>query len=149
MFAMFHRGRLQARSDAGDRRERQLVTETEDFLAGRLLELRYAAGQSIPDWAWINRLAHGTIDDLTEVAGEWRHGGLYHSWRRARAYLAGELLDAAPTQASLIELQRELLVPLELQLMHGCAMPLRPRHLVARVLTALNSRTPTPPRRCF
>src|SRR5579875_3380858 len=105
----------------GRRRQRQtqaVVADAVAFLRGDLAErwedeLGYA-----PAWVWTNKLAHGTEAELraepegTRPAG----GGSGDRWRRARAFLAREVLESAARYGSLAALQRDVLVPLELEL---------------------------------
>jgi hypothetical protein len=89
--------------------EVRLVEEAEAFLGGRLIEETADWWQPLPGWVLLNVLAHarrGDIGRLTDGRRGW-----------ALAYLAEEVLEAAPTRARLAELQRGALVPLELALM--------------------------------
>ena len=96
-----------------------LVEGSEAFLAGSYVELCESRGKAVPVWAWMNLLAHGTEDQLRAVTVQ-HHGGL---WHRARRLVAIELVDLiAAGRVSLSEFQREVLVPLELDVM-SC-----PRH---------------------
>ena len=95
-----------------------VVADAAAFLRGGLAErwedeLGYA-----PAWVWTNRLAHGTEAELrTESEGTRPPGGASgERWRRARAFLAGEVLESAARYGSLAALQRDVLVPLELEL---------------------------------
>ena len=94
-----------------------LAAESEAFLAGGLAEHLLSVSCRVPVWAWTNLLAHGTDDDLRhppQAAGSFSYWGL-PTWRHARSYLAAEVLEAAGP-GGLSELQRTVLVPLELQL---------------------------------
>lgn len=91
-----------------------LINECEAFLTGRLAELWEQVGPSVPQWAWINLLAHGSADDLRSEMFEVPSGAT--CWSKARAFLAGEVLDAAAACGGLEDLQRSLLVPMELSL---------------------------------
>lgn len=95
-----------------------MVSECEALLAGTYVELLESVGTAVPNWAWTNLLAHGTeeqLRDLSELRASSRSWSS-NSWSRARAYLAGEVLDAAARCGSLRTLQRRALVPLELRL---------------------------------
>lgn len=106
-------GRHQQRSAA------ELVADAEAFLNGRLVERGDFLGRFIPAWEWTNLLAHGSNGDLeTESRGAWSRwdGTVAVRWRRARSLLAREVLEYAPAYGSLAEVQRSVLVPLELEL---------------------------------
>ncbi len=87
------------------REARQLSEECEAFLSGELAESG-PRRQRRPVWVWTNLLAHGSMAQLVR-AGEWR---------RARAYLAAEVLMFAERCGSLESVQQGALVPLELEL---------------------------------
>ena len=122
----------------------ELVGECEAFLAGYLAE-RKEAEASVPVWAWTNLLAHGAEQDLRSdrEASRGRRASSWSSWDEwhdARSYLAAELLDLAEAYGPLDEIQRGVLVPLELELASSAETAgWGPRQLVARVLTALGT----------
>ncbi|MDA8301258.1 MAG: hypothetical protein M0005_06865 [Actinomycetota bacterium] len=95
----------------------ELSADCEAFLSGRLAE-RFGSGvTSVPAWTWTNLLAHGSEEDLQAELRRSAAPGLgERRWRRARTYLAGEVLREARSSGSLARLQREVLVPLELDL---------------------------------
>lgn len=74
----------------------------------------------VPDWAWLNVLAHGSQDDIRALAnGEppWRISSDTSVWHEALSFLAEELISQATRQGrALAVLQRSTLVPLELEL---------------------------------
>ena len=95
----------------------ELVADGEAFLRGRLVERIESRGERVPAWTWTNLLAHGTMDDLrAEVLPRRRSATAEGQWRQARSFLAGEVLVCAGAYTSLSELQRVVLVPLELSL---------------------------------
>lgn len=98
--------------------ERALVAETEAFLEGDLAERLEASAGYVPAWAWTNRLAHASEGQLAAEQGAvlQTEAASRGKWRQARAYLAGEVLRAAALYGSLAELQRDVLVPLEIEL---------------------------------
>ena len=116
----------------GSRTERKqaigLVEECEKFLTGGLAEHSFRTTGFVPDWTWINLLAHGTYPELVRARdkptralhGEFSESGQWFNrverWRRARSYLAAEVLDVAGSQGQLVELQRRTLLPLEQEL---------------------------------
>ncbi|HEY7626980.1 MAG TPA: hypothetical protein VH761_07925 [Ilumatobacteraceae bacterium] len=119
---------------------RELVRDCEAFLAGRYVEYVLNRGDHVPTWAWTNLLAHGTVEQLrspaTTFSVNWIE--LLQPWLQARAYLAGEILDAAYRDGPLCRVQRKLLVPLELRLASDPATKLlAPSEWVGKVLKSL------------
>ncbi len=92
----------------------ELVGECEAFLAGRLAERIEQRAESVPVWAWTNLLAHGSRQDLCSERRRFRVIG--GQWREGRSFLVAELLDLADEFGPLTEIQRTVLVPLELEL---------------------------------
>lgn len=118
----------------------ELAAACEAVLRGRYVEHLEERHCRVPAWAWVNLLAHGSAEDLenaTSLAGD----GQPQRWRAARAYLAGEILGVADRGGtSLRDLQRDVLVPLELHL--ASSEPTRgsrPGDLVTGVLAALEA----------
>ena len=98
-----------------------LVRECEAFLAGNYLDRAEPTLDPPPPWAWLNLLAHGSCDELVDARR--RLGAVDEAdwwvrrWRGAQRYLAGEILDACHGDpGALRDLQRRILVPLELEL---------------------------------
>ena len=100
--------------------ERALVGECEAFLSGHYAQYLDGENLGVPDWAWLNVLAHGTPDDIRALAsGEpaWAISSDTSVWHDALSFLAQELTDQATRQGrALAGLQRSTLVPLELEL---------------------------------
>lgn len=115
--------------------------ECEEFLAGHLTEYLTVVGRPIPGWAWLNRVAHVRRDELILLAS----GGFPTdppAWRRALACLARAVLDQGEVDGGLDEIQRRLLIPLELQLIgEPGGNTLSPSQLIDRVLTELKGTT--------
>jgi hypothetical protein len=126
--------------------EGQLVAECEAFLAGALADTLAQVDGRVPVWTWMNLLAHGSAADLRAACVPPPSpvlAGLPGDWRSARTFLAGEVLDLVDTgQTTLAALQREILVPLELDLgSRQAAARWRPGDLVTAVLAALPERS--------
>ena len=108
--------------------------ECQLFLSGSYLEHLRECGRPIPAWVRMNILAHGTIDDLATVSASEPAGTWEEAWAAAAAYLAGEILMAVEGDADRLEvLQREVLVPLELQLAAEWRRAFRTGEFVQRV----------------
>jgi hypothetical protein len=113
--------------------EYDLGEECEAFLRGTYLHWLREEGLPIPAWAHLNRAAHAELaevrehilaEDTTELAGDFP----------AAALLVEAILVAAATPEELPAVQRDVLVPLELDLMQHRVSP---RGAVERVTSAL------------
>lgn len=128
------------------REERLLAGDCEAYMAGRLAERAARRGEPLVPALWLNLLAHGSEDDLTTCASllrPLRGWGIGRddqaTWCAARAYLAGVVLESARRCCSLVELQGEVLVPLEADLAGNRATRTwLPRQLADAVETALD-----------
>jgi hypothetical protein len=96
-------------------------SEAEAFLRGTYAEHLESHGCRVPSWARLNRVAHGTEADLSAlVEGEhawdgWTIGNT--GWSRIVSFLAADLLALArATDQTVSALQRDVLIPLELDL---------------------------------
>lgn len=138
------------RPKAPSRRERRilaaaLVEECQAFLAGSYADHLDEKGLPIPTWAWTNLLAHGSELDLHRQEGPPNSQGspACFQWRAARSYLAREILDhTKECTVDLTELQRKVLIPLELELARSSETSARsdPHAWVVAVRTALTLR---------
>ncbi|MDY7106265.1 MAG: hypothetical protein S0880_34210 [Actinomycetota bacterium] len=94
-----------------------LLEDCDALLDGRLAERLLTTERPVPSWAWVDLLAHGSERALRRppmVAATIED----RRWCRARSYLAGEVMMVVDTgEATLAELQRDVLVPLELELL--------------------------------
>lgn len=113
-----------------------LTAELEATLDGRLIERRRGVGD-VPEWEWVNVLAHSGWDRLLTLAA----GGGSSSrsvWDGAIMFLAGEMLTTAGSRAGLLRLQRARLIPLELEMLSGLHPSPTPVALVGLVCRELN-----------
>jgi hypothetical protein len=113
------RSRTERASDSCD-----AWSEAEAFLHGTYAEHLISHDRRVPSWAWLNRVAHGTEADLAAlVGGEDPWDGSTNGntgWYRMVSFLAADLLAlACATDQTVSALQREVLVPLELELAKG------------------------------
>ena len=115
--------------------------DTEAFLSGRLLERAHQLGEpwEIPGWYWLNAVAHGTPERLAQLAtedGGDERPGVRLSYPAARRMLARDvLLAGGGSVAHLEQIQRQLLVPLELDIAGEGRVT--PRSLLSRGRAAL------------
>jgi hypothetical protein len=119
-------------------RTSSIVSECESFLAGSYAQHLQSVGRTVPAWAWLNRLSHGSLAELRSLASG--HGGRQGDPASAAIrFLAGELLARADDDAaSVAALQRDVLVPEELALASRWKEPLTAGQLVSCVLAGLN-----------
>lgn len=122
-----------------------LVDECEAFLLGRYAELLEERSEPVPVWAWTNVLAHGRRDDILRAAAGPKGGwSASRRWRIARAFVAREVMEALARGASLIDVQREVLAPLELELSGGRGVwAWTPQRWLETVRAALHSYRPS------
>jgi hypothetical protein len=104
----------------------QLIADTEAFLAGNYAGRLLRNGEKVPGWAQLNQFAHGDIEILCRARrppSSRRQGTLAdpleEAWRTAHELLSREITRFVRCDPWLLShLQRSVLVPLELQLMH-------------------------------
>ncbi len=116
----------------------ELVKECEAFLSGHLPERWTRAHRPVPDWAWLSIIAHGSEAQLAFLEEDEVDGlvSMEQAWRYALKLVAGAVLAAAEMSGRTLEdIQREVLVPLELQLSTRSFVP---DELVSFVVGALN-----------
>lgn len=120
---------------------KRLVADSEAFLCGEYADSLEHSAVTVPPWAWTNLLAHGSEDEVRDAA----HGAGFGSpasqrWRAARAYLASEIIHVATDGVTLADVQRQVLVPLELELAaRPGRRPWTPARWVVTVLAALSN----------
>ncbi len=143
----WHRG-LQAwwRGRRADHQAHDLAAECGDYLQGRLADRQARRGESVSPWAWTNLLAHGTSADLARERDARRYAlGGDAGFVRARAVLAGRVLEMVAAGDRLDQLQRELLQPLESELARRSDVELwGPEQWLASVLRVLDEHSRRP-----
>ena len=99
-----------------------LADEVEAFLGGRFVDHLAKHGQPVPVWAVINRLAHADHAELVHLVDgdllDARYGAPKpHAWAVHERFIAANVLvTRGTTPEGLREIQRGVLVPLELRL---------------------------------
>ena len=113
--------------------------ECEAFLAGRLAAYLRDTGRPIPPAGWLNQVAHATTGELVDLASGDAYGARPATWHRAVGYLSRSLLERArETGRPIAQLQRDLLVPLELELIGDTdAVHLDPSDIIRLALARL------------
>jgi hypothetical protein len=118
-------------------------SECDLFLAGRYGEHLRCAGRPVPSWAWVNRLAHVSMSELRAIADGSSDGSAPPAWARTARFLAAEILQRVDNDDELKALQRDVLVPLELDLAEQWFAAVAPGEVAQRVTIELvRSRKP-------
>ncbi len=114
----------------------EIVAEAQATVTGRVRE-RSPGQAAVPGWVVVNALAHGDWDGLQAVADGARPGSDPVGDAVVR-FLAAETLSVGGSAAGLRRVQREYLVPLELDLLaEAVSHPRPPNEAVATVRAQL------------
>jgi hypothetical protein len=116
------------------------LREAQAILSGRAVEWFEERNTRIPAWAWVNVLAHATPVRLRQLVaiGHYAHPS---SWDCTLGASAAELVTAGCTPVGILRLQREALVPLELDLLAGrTASPSKPSQLTVLIRKVMQQR---------
>jgi hypothetical protein len=113
--------------------------EAQRFLSGRYLELAYLNARDVPPWVWISAIAHGD-EEVLELASTWmqHHGGRpeFDEWGRLLEHVARRIVSTSrDIDRPLCDLQRDLLIPLELAVF---MTPVGPATLYRLITTMLD-----------
>lgn len=122
-----------------------LVEASEAFLSGSYGTMLDRGGHARPAWTWLNTLAHAEAERLGHLAGlageDAGLSGGHTPWDQATSLLAFEIMQAVGEDpVALVQVQHDVLMPLEAAWMAGDSPPDSPRQLVRRVIAALTSR---------
>ena len=91
------------------------AARAEDWLRGRADLLIAGMGGQVPLVVQLGVLAHAELGRLADLGRNSRRGSIRRAWGTEMARLAGDLAGLAASPERLAALQRDLLVPLELQ----------------------------------
>jgi hypothetical protein len=106
--------------------------ECDAFLRGAYLDTLHRGGHRAPVWTWLNEAAHGEAEQLRTTASfASLDDGDVELRTRITVAIA---VTCAMHDRTLVDLQRELLVPLELALAGTDLTPRRLIELVGRAL---------------
>lgn len=100
----------------------EVVREAERVLEGRTIEAFIARRERVPAWSLISLLGHADRLELRKLASPAARPDPA-GWSGTMARLARDLLELTWDDESLLRLQRQSLVPLELGLLGGTALP--------------------------
>jgi hypothetical protein len=95
----------------------------------------------VPSWAWINFLAHASLSGLTYVLANHPDESSLSDWGSAVYRLSSALVAMSSDEASLRNIQRQCLIPLELAVLKGATFVARAEDLRAAVQSALDKLT--------
>lgn len=133
------------RQPGSDGSHKVLVAEAEHFLRGHYLEVAYGTAHEIPAWVWLSTLAHGDAATLL-AAEEWLSTSTarrseYDTWGRVLQLLARQVrVMTETTPCTLAEIQRDVLVPLELAILASPVGPATLYRLVTSMLDHVRTR---------
>lgn len=138
------RNRVQSRQGV----EAELAIEQCDrFLAGHMLDQIDAAGGEYPHWVWLNTLGHASEAELEQLARGMPAIDDTAEVRRARAMLrvlARDVLECArASTATVAELQRTVVIPIELRTLTAPVAPVTLVRLVRSGLAAAKKQPAT------
>lgn len=125
-----------------------LVLEAQCFLDGNYLDIAFSDNRDVPVWAWISIIAHGERESV-EHAATWLtdHEGVrpeFDMWGRVLQNIARQVLNVASfPRCSLGDIQRELLIPLELTIIMTPVGPTTLYRLVSSMLADMKTRIET------
>ena len=123
-----------------------VAAEAESFLSGRYLETMFDSLDEIPAWAWLSVIAHGD-ERVLERSEHWlqEHRGArpeLDGWGRVLEHVARQLVTtAAAIGCPVTELQRHLLIPLELAVSLTPVGPATLYRLVNAMLSDMSSQS--------
>lgn len=93
--------------------------QAQSWLAGTGDLLFAALGEQVPLAVRLGVLAHADIGRLTDLGRHCQRGSVRRAWGTAMASMAGEIAQQAGTAEALAAFQRDVLQPLELELLAG------------------------------
>jgi hypothetical protein len=115
------RPRLRLTPHLGEQAQAEPSARAEDWLRGQADLLMAAMGGQVPLVVQLGVLAHADLGRLADLGRNSRLGSVRRAWGTEMARLAGDLAALAATPQRLAALQRDLLVPLELEALAGRA----------------------------
>jgi hypothetical protein len=93
-----------------------VVTEAERLVDGSSFDEQVARHRVVPAWAVVGALAHADRSRLVALE-EGRTPGPSRRWSAVLSYLAAEVARCATSDVELSRIQRQVLIPLELDLL--------------------------------
>ncbi len=117
-----------------------IAAEVAAFLSGTSANRLAAGGDPVPAWAWLNRVAHRSPEDLVEMAEGVPPAGGEPDGATAAALIAAAVVRRAgggPTAIRAVQSRR--LVPLELDLMAGRVQAGSPAALIHAALVTVHT----------
>jgi hypothetical protein len=114
-----------------------VVQLAEALLQGDVLIALQERGEAAPAWGYLNLLAHSDRNALQRVRDFNQSRRPLSGWGTVVFELIVDVLAAAPTEEDLLALQRQALVPLELQIWDGEVALSSPQDLDILVRSAI------------
>ncbi len=126
-----------------------VAVEVEAFLQGRLFQLYRDHAIPAAPWLRLNAIAHGTMDDLEDLASaRVSHAGhpSETAWWKVTGFIAADVLERVDSEAALRALQQRALWRLERDLLeNGSDLVTKPFDLLRLVRCELDELS-APPR---
>jgi hypothetical protein len=113
--------------------------EAAAMLAGRSVELFHQRGEKVPRWAWLNAPAHRNLVELGELAHAAEGEELAQGPLVEAVVSAALLKQSGGERTAVFRLQRDCLIPLELELIAGRINVDEPGQLLHLALVALHT----------
>jgi hypothetical protein len=95
------------------------VGQAQSWLSGTGDLLFASLGGQVPLAVRLGVLAHADFKRLTDLGRHCQRGSVRRAWGTAMAMMAGDIAQQAGTAEALAALQRDVLQPLELELLAG------------------------------
>ncbi|HTX80735.1 MAG TPA: hypothetical protein VME44_01040 [Streptosporangiaceae bacterium] len=95
------------------------VGQAQSWLSGTGDLMFASMGGQVPLSVRLGVLAHADINRLTDLGRYCRRGSVRRAWGTPMAAMAGDIAEQAGTAEALAALQRDVLQPLELELLAG------------------------------
>lgn len=128
---------------ASEEPDRRCDNEFDAYLAGAYAEWALQNHQSIPAWAWVNRVAHASLTDLHTMVSQSHISASSPdlvAWEHLVSFLAKEVLATVGGDDTwLQDLQQQVLVPVELCLAEEWWRAVAPSDLATLVTVALQN----------
>ena len=137
-----HSNRQQGRRNSNVAEPCPFDNEFDAFLAGRYADWLSTTHRAVPAWAWVNKVAHATIEELHTIATSPPPADAPSAtvpWHNVSSLLAKVVLVVVNDDESrLARLQRDTLVPAELQVARHWWVAIAPIDLLTVMVEAVH-----------
>lgn len=117
-----------------------IADECEAFLSGHIADLYEESELTVPCWAELNRLAHGSLQDLEQLATDSAPMSTRladASWRYTLRRLSAQMITDIDDPAALRRVQAAVLWPLEEQLLAAPDGPVQTPSELFRIVVSV------------